>query len=297
MTILTAAKKIHRALTRAISSPEWFNFYSQRYILDAQTRTALTRSLALLLPRPLKTKPQTRLAKQALLSFQKDGVAVLPSLIPESKVDEITAYLSTKELHGNTVHKYHRIEDILSAPGMLDILSNEIFIYVAEHMFGCRPTLSELTAWWLYRSFDKEEASKDHAFYADRPLEYHRDIDNWSVVRILIYLTDVSSDKGPHSYLKGTHKMNFPAFRAVNLKKRRFAELLERKIDILGKRGTVIVMNPYGLHRAVVPESTNRFMLGFSYTLHKTPFSPSTPMTHLPGDFRTHKYLLRCYAD
>lgn len=297
MKLSTVIKKVHRALTRALTSREWLIFYSQRYILERRVRSALSHSLALFLPRPLAIKPQSPIAEQTLRSFQEDGFAVLPSLISDNVIEEITEYLSTKELHGNTVHKYHQLEDILSAPRMLEILSNEIFVYVAENIFGCNPTLSEVTAWWLYQDFDKDEASKDHAFYTERPLEYHRDLDNWSVVRILIYLTDVSPGKGPHSYLKGTQKMNFPAFRAVSLKKKRFATLLGRKIDIFGNRGTAIVMNPYGLHRAVVPESSNRLMLGFSYSLHKTPFSPDSPITKLPANLSEHKYLFRCYAD
>lgn len=282
-------------MQRLRSGKEWQIFYTQRYFLEINTRKALNHLIAWTLPASSKKDHGIILDPQAAVSFEEDGVVILPNLIFKELIDSITNFLSTKPLYGGTIHKYYDISDILSAPGILDILSHPSFISIAETVFGCKPTLSEVTCWWLYHSFDRVEATKDHSFYADRQLEYHRDMDNWIVLRILIYLTDVTDESGPHTYLKGTNNMNFLAFRAFDLGKQRFAKLINRKIDIVGKRGTAIVMNPYGLHRAVVPESEDRLVLGFSYSFHKTPFTPKDPVSNIGLATNHDPYLLRYY--
>lgn len=288
-------KRVHAFVQRLRSSKEWRIFYSQRFFLEINTRKVLNHLIAWTLPASSKKDQGITLGPQAAVSFEQDGVVILSNLISEESIEAITNFLSTKPLYGGSIHKYYDIVDILLAPGMLDILSNPAFISIAESVFGCKPTLSEVTCWWLYHSYDRSEATKDHSFYADRQLEYHRDMDNWIVLRVLIYLTDVTSESGPHTYLKGTNNMNFMAFRAFDLGKKRFAKLLARKIDIVGKRGTAIVMNPYGLHRAVVPKSEDRLVLGFSYSFHKTPFTPKEPVCNIGMSKNHDQYLMRHY--
>jgi hypothetical protein len=57
--------------------------------------------------------------------------------------------------------------------------------------------------------------------------------------------------------------------------------MLKDRLDITGKAGTVILMNPYGLHRGVVPKSADRLMLGYSFSLHPTYLSPERPVVNL----------------
>lgn len=61
-------------------------------------------------------------------------------------------------------------------------------------------------------------------------------------VRILIYLEDVSSDEGPFAYVPGSHKLNGEY------------DISNRKI-YPSCAGTVIIFNPFGLHRAMSNES------------------------------------------
>lgn len=256
-------------------------FYLQRFVLEYHFRQAIASAFAMRLPQAPAAEDASRQAPGLAEQFRKSGVVVLPGLLTDTQVADIRTSLSTKPCAGDTIHKYYDLEDLLQTPGIVELINHPLIVSVAQRVLGCKPTLSEVTAWWNYHDFDPVEGTRDHPFYTDRHLEYHRDIDDWMMVRVLIYLTDVTSESGPHSYLKNTNRRNIPAFRGINLADPSYQSMLKDRLDITGKAGTVILMNPYGLHRGVVPKSADRLMLGYSFSLHPTYLSPERPVVSL----------------
>lgn len=281
---------------RLAEKPEWRMFYLQRFVLEYRSRQAIASALARRLPQESAVQKQPQRAAELAEQFLRTGVVVLPGLLAESEAASVRARLSEKTCHGDSVHKYYDLQDVLSTPGVVELINHPLIVSVAQHALGCKPTLSEVTAWWNFHHFDRGEGSEDHAFYVDRPLEYHRDIDDWMVVRVLVYLTDVSAEAGPHTYVPNSNRKNIPAFRGVNLAEAPFKSLYEDRLDILGPAGTVIIMNPYGLHRGVVPKSADRLMLGFSYSLHPTYLSPSDPVVDLDSTEFCDPYVNRLFV-
>jgi hypothetical protein len=277
----SSLRRIKSLSRRLAEKPEWRMFYLQRFVLEYHAREAIAAAFSKRLPQAPAANDPSQRATALAEQFRKAGVVVLPDLLNQAEVADIRACLSTKPCWGGSIHKYYDLEDLLQTPGIVGLINHPLIVSVAQRVLGCKPTLSEVAAWWLYHDFDPVEGTRDHSFYADRPLEYHRDIDDWMVVRVLIYLTDVASDSGPHTYLQNSNRKNLRLFRSANLGDSSLSPMLKERLDITGKAGTVIMMNPYGLHRAVVPKSSDRLILGYSFSLHPTYQSPSQPVVSM----------------
>ncbi len=185
------------------------------------------------------------------------------------------------------VHAYYPIETLLAAPEVLRIANSPWILQLVQNVLGCVPTISEINCWWLRHDFDPEAAKVQHDFYVETPKNYHRDIDDWSVLRYFVYLTDVDEQHGPHSYIQGSHNRTLNHRRGVDLDKV-YRELYERRIDVTGPAGTGILMDPFGLHRGTVPTAGDRLILAVSYSLgtinYTAPKSPPLTATELNVD-------------
>ena len=287
--------RLYRFIDRLTSRPEWGMFYLQRFILNGHARRWLARALASTLPQPTPSGDRQAAARLAEV-FNRDGVVVIKDLVTPEQVAAMGAYLKDKPRFGDSIHRYFDQRDILETPGMVELINHPRLLTLVQEILGCQPTLSEVALWWLYHNYDPEEEANNHTGYASSPLEYHRDIDNWRVVRVFLYLTDVDAEAGPHSYLKGTQLMQLPIFRRVNLAPHQpLHRLLQNRLDITGPAGTLIVMDPFGLHRAIVPKTRDRLMLAFSYSLHRVPSTPEQPVLTLPPRPDLDPYINRGY--
>lgn len=286
---------LYRLLDRLASRSEWRMFYLQRFVLHCQVRQGLAWAMASTLPQPTPSGDRQEAARLAEV-FNRDGVVVIKDLITPEQAETMRAHLEDKPRFGDSIHRYFDQRDILATPGIMELINHPHLLEMVTQILGCKPTLSEVCLWWLYHDYDPQEEATNHTGYASSPLEYHRDIDNWRVVRVFLYLTDVDADSGPHSYLRGTQVMNLPIFRGVNLAANQpLHSLLQRRLDITGPAGTLIIMDPFGLHRAIVPKTRDRLMLAFSYSLHRVPSTPEHPVLTLPPRPDLDPYINRGY--
>jgi hypothetical protein len=114
---------------------------------------------------------------------------------------------------------------------------------------------------------------------------------------MFVYLTDVDAEAGPHSYIAGTQRISLPVFRGLDFDRHSSLQgLLAGRQDIVGPAGTVILIDPYGLHRARVPKSKDRLVLGISYGFRPLPQSPTQPVATLPAASRLDPYINRTYV-
>src|SRR3989442_12227115 len=78
----------------------------------------------------------------------------------------------------------------------------------ASHL-GCTPTLSTLQAWWDFAEHRTNEvAGSGGALNAYAPQRYHRDLNDFRMFWVYVYLTDVDETCGPHEVLKGSGDYN-----------------------------------------------------------------------------------------
>lgn len=267
--------RLFRVCNRFIHQKYWKRFYLQRLVRSPNLRSIVASALS-------KTLPKTSVdfdTDEDSIELAEKGVVVKNSYFSKSLIDQIVSHLKNKALEGDSIQSYYTDLDVLEAPGIFNILNDEKLLNIASVHLGCMPTLTAVGVWWLHAEFDNEEASEKHSFYAIRENEFHRDIDDWKFVRVLIYLDDVDTDTGPHLYIPQTQKLSLPGFRALDFDEHtEYKDLLYKKIEIVGKKGTVVIIDPMGLHRAKVPKSRDRLMMQCTFGMYPHPFTPNSPL-------------------
>ena len=86
---------------------------------------------------------------------------------------------------------------------------------------------------------------------------YHFDYDSFNFVKVMIYLSDVCSGSGPHTYMRKTHKpfKDEKTWRQIKPYGRYTDEQVyslfgrENEIKICGGAGTVILVDTSGFHK------------------------------------------------
>lgn len=230
--------------------------------------------------------------KEAWLSKQitADGYAELPSLLNTTQCDQIVKYLLDKPAFNSyediydadaletffapenapencPVARYHP-DVVVHAPYVMDVVNNEMVLKLAEAHLGCKPQITSIGLGWSI-------AGQDRATHSQL---FHRDCDDWKWIKMFIYLTDVTEASGPHEYVAGshrqdmlTHKGRYTDSQVSNL----FGE--DRIKRLVGKAGTTIMEDTYGVHRGLMPKTQHRLMLTVQYSMGKTPYYPKEP--------------------
>jgi hypothetical protein len=96
-----------------------------------------------------------------------------------------------------------------------------------------------------------------------------------------IYLTDVSSDSGPHVFVKGSHRLRQE--KARQLLSRGYQRIndddiaavygRDNVVEITGAKGTVLVVDTIGFHKGKAPTKGYRLLAQLEYA--NSPYVPS----------------------
>jgi Phytanoyl-CoA dioxygenase (PhyH) len=172
----------------------------------------------------------------------------------------------------------YRADQVMRAPGLVDVLNDPRLIDLIEAYLGCVPTLYSVNAWWSHPA-DKPEMTNVQYF--------HRDSDDWRFVTLFIYLTDVDVDGGPHQVVPGSHTVDgmkalvrkaswWPKFDAehsfIEDMGEDFSRSCERlfgrtAVSLTGAAGSMFLVNTLALHRGIVPAKTPRLVVWARYGL------------------------------
>ena len=153
--------------------------------------------------------------------LRQNGYYVFPNRLPESVCDRLTAYALSQECETRpmdseidagvrprrTVYDPSNVQSIrydfsqhrvVNIPEVQALLSDLSIIAVAQEYLECRPVADVSGLWW-HTAFgagpDKESAQF-----------FHFDLDRVKWLKFFIYLTDVTVDSGPHSFVAGSHR-------------------------------------------------------------------------------------------
>ena len=133
--------------------------------------------------------------------------------------------------------------------------------YIAKYL-GNNFKCTNIASWWTFgNNFEPEEAEL-----------FHRDIDNISWLKVFIYLTDVDSDSGPHSFIKKSHRslkyLTFRRFNDIDAIKN-FGEITYH----IANKGTLIIEDTFGLHKGQhITKDKNRLILQLQYSVFNNPY-------------------------
>ena len=265
-------------------------------------------------PWVLEASPE---AKESLGFFKDNGYAYLPPL------DADTAATMLAYFESQPVHPWAYVKDgtrctldearkgkfacysqdrVLACPHLLEIANDPVVLSVVEGYFGTLPTILGMSAWWSFA--DPEVATEAQLF--------HMDLDDLKFCKLFIYLTDVDEDSGPHTYMGGSHDLDYlnglrgqwPGgeeefnewyFRTLRKTDGQVKRVFGRDpTHLTGPRGTLFVADTFGIHKGVPPKRGERLVCQFLFgvtPLLKVPIEPlrmgSEATRHIPDSATT----------
>jgi hypothetical protein len=209
------------------------------------------------------------LEEEGRMAFEKAAKLVL-NLTRSSEVQSIVNQGSSHDKKDFMIrlipnHQKHNAD----SPFLRMALDKKLLEIVARYL-GMWPQLHAIGAWINFPTADNAKQSQ----------LWHRDPEDFRLVKVFIYLEDVSADNGPFSYIPETQP--FGARAAVNPvhghSKRITDEEMQAAIPAqdwfacTGPAGTMILADTVGFHRGGKPKVGHRILITFSYT-SGTPFS------------------------
>jgi len=208
-----------------------------------------------------------------LQELDHNGYAPLPALLSVDQIADIRSFFRSRLLAPRsgigaafTIDQVpqdmrmadYSLKDIIDAPHILELANHPSLLQLAARYIGCKPTISALGLRW---SFPNAAAGNDVQ-------AFHRDSDDWRYMKVLVYLTDVDDEAGPHVYVKGTHRTRAP----MRLQLYKDAEIRQRYGDdqlivATGAAGFGFAVDTSGIHKGAVPTRKPRLMLQIQYSL------------------------------
>jgi len=240
-----------------------------------------------------------------LENFKSEGYICLTDILTAQEVKDINDYLEHQKMFdsyrldlGEFDKNHVPLEThvgnfnsnvMINCPHIFYLANHPKILSLVTGYLGCKPTINNILGW---RSF-VINAEPEH------PQNYHRDVDDWKLVKLFLYLTDVDMDSGPHYYIKGS------AYNDKCTEIRRFTDDeiesafgKETVVPHTGLKGTIILEDTYGVHKGAVPKSQDRSLIQIVYSLHPLPYSPIRPVKSLNGVIngeKFDKYINRVY--
>lgn len=210
----------------------------------------------------------SELETEIINTLNKDGIAIFDSkkLLGEeafnSLMDYLKKFMDSKEFKNdfekgsNTYKDYlimksKRSFDFPFNDPLIKIAISDPMVNIPNGYFGMRSKLNQVDLWYTMPS-PKDSQRKFSQ-------NWHRDPEDYKIIKAFLYLNDVEKESGPFSYIKGTHKEG----RYKDFLKKNHAydsiypddKILENGIakeDIIectGKAGTIIFADTNGFHR------------------------------------------------
>jgi hypothetical protein len=249
-------------------------YYAQRLVGLRAARRAVSAliasgvSAANRQPRP---KPLGAAGRLALGSLRRDGIARLAPLAGPEQIEAMVDYFRARpvivdrktvrplaSLSSDVAVAEYDLDTVLGCPGLLQMVNAPEILDLAEGYLGCRPTLSSLGVRWTFPV----------PLPPARFQEFHRDIDDWRFIKLLVYLTPVTEAAGPHEYVLGSHLGSFgPRAKAYGRRELVARYGASNVVAVLGEPGTAFVGDTIGIHRGGTPVSEPRLLLLAQYSL------------------------------
>jgi Phytanoyl-CoA dioxygenase (PhyH) len=251
-------------------------YYSQRLVPITSVRRTISRLAAGAIrathrtPRRLQDAGAVGPEQTYVKALHRDGWTRLPSLLSGNEMADILGYLKDKELVAQDGRRFfadsapsdvhmgsYPVSTVLKCPKVIDLMNRKEVLDIAREYLGCVPTISGLRIDW-------SRAGKEKGYVQN----FHRDYDDWRFLKLFTYLTDVDDRTGPHEYVAGSHRGN-GQFRATlydenQLKERYGANNLVR---VHGERGTMFMVDTWGIHRGNAPETGARMLMQIQYSI------------------------------
>lgn len=165
-------------------------------------------------------------------------------------------------------------EAVLNNLSIQTLMSDPAVLNIAQGYFRARAIFTTAAMWWT-TPFGCDTPSSNLAQM------YHFDMDRIKFLKFFCYLTDVTDTDGPHTYVKGSCKRKPKAVLRDGRFKDEEIEAQYSKseiIEFIAPKGTIIVEDTRGFHKAKMPTKGNRLIMQFELAncLFGPPYSKSS---------------------
>jgi hypothetical protein len=281
-----------KTILSQVADRRWRRFYFQRRFMRPRLRQWVSARIASSRAEPASGPPDPR--AEALRDV---GLVNLGTLLTIQQCEEIRRYFQQRDVvdayrpdwppfrpdgrerHPSCHVAHHRDEEVIAAPYLLALANDPRIIDILHYYFGCRPVISYLAAWWSYPTDQGPQQAES----------FHRDVDDWSFIKLFVYLTDVESDSGPHVYVRSSAGSTI----LDEIKRYPDGEVFEafgrQSVAVqIAKAGSAFIENTFGLHKGTQVERGARLMFQAVYSLNPLPYGPARPIAsfdeYLTGD-------------
>ena len=153
---------------------------------------------------------------------------------------------------------------LLKNPIIQNLISDDSILAVAQAYLGCRPINDLVAMWWL------TPFCKTNEFLSVAAQMYHFDMDRIKFIKFFVYLTDVTSQNGPHCYVRGSCKRKPQPLLIDNRILDAELEKYYSKddfVEVLGSKGTIIAADTRGFHKGKPLNSGDRLILQIEFAV------------------------------
>jgi len=243
-------------------------YYCQRFITSPWIRRMASIMLLFIL-RHRYGRSEYAVARQysACPLFRQHGYINLKELLSKEQCAEMRLYLTAHTLLDSRgsgrcftlddIPEACKIGDyplatVINCPHVMELANNKEILQLIVDYLGFTPVITGLSLRWTFPS----------SAAPDEVQSFHRDCEIGSL-KLMVYLTDVDADSGPHTFAAGTHLDRMP----VRLRRYSDDEVCTERVTMLGAAGTSFAIDTRGLHKGTIPFKHPRLMLGVQYSL------------------------------
>lgn len=154
---------------------------------------------------------------------------------------------------------------LVNDPVVQSLMADKSLLAVAQEYLGSAP-YSDVTGMWWHTDFSDEPNPEAATMW-------HFDMDRVKWLKYFFYITDVTTETGPHCFVEGTHQTNgIPS----KILKQGYARITDQEvsecfdkqqiIEFIAQKGTLIIEDTRGLHKgkAVIKGARLLFQTQFS---------------------------------
>ena len=170
----------------------------------------------------------------------------------------------------------YKEEDLINNSTVQELMTDTSILNIAQSYLNTTPIV-DVTAMWWNTDYQKEPDSEAAQYF-------HFDMDRIKWLKFFFYITDVDEDKGPHSFVEGSHKDGGIPYSMTSKGYSRLSD--EEVLSHYGKdrikvfsapKGTIIAEDTRGLHKGTNVINGDRliFQIQFSNTLFGASYKKS----------------------
>lgn len=135
-------------------------------------------------------------------------------------------------------------QEVFACRELQSLIFDQSLLAFAQEYLGCKPIL-DLTAFWWSAPFSGKGKSAAAQMF-------HFDLDRIKFMKFFFYITDVTTETGPHCYVKGSHgALHKQINRDGRYEDHEIENIYgkENLIEICGKKGSIIAVDTRGFHK------------------------------------------------